>query len=244
MKYSFWNTNRKNLDNVICDIVTEFSCDVISIAEYGGNIKELIVQLNKDKLTYYKVDDIANQRVMIITKYKTSQIEDLYDAGYFTIKRIPHDALGMHIIAFVHLPSKLHVDDLTRFTTAQRLKSEIERIEEEQKCDRTIVIGDFNMNPYEAGMSGASALHCLSSREIVKKRHRTVLGKTHTMFYNPMWSFMGDVYLPDGSYFYDDSSQEVNYYWNIFDQVIIRPSLIEFFDPSTVKVLYKPVDII
>jgi len=112
------------------------------------------------------------------------------------------------------------------------LKNEIERIEFEHKCNNSIIIGDFNMNPYEPGMLGASALHSLSSRNIVKKQKRILHGKEYNMFYNPMWSLLGDINLPDGTYFYDDSSQEVNLYWNIFDQVLIRPSLIELFNST------------
>lgn len=241
MKYLFWNTYKKNLDSVIYDIVTEYPCDVISIAEYNGNIRELIFQLNRTGVSYYKVNDIGNERITIITKFKPLQIEDIYDVGYFTIKKCPHDTLGTHIIAFVHFPSQGHTNNVTppNYRIAQRLKSEIERVEKEQKCDKTIIIGDFNMNPYEAGMMAASALHCLSSREIVKMQHRVVLGEAHSMFYNPMWNLMGDIDLPNGTYFYDASSQEVNYYWNFFDQVVLRPSLIEFFDPSKVKLIYK-----
>ena len=239
MKYLFWNTYKKNLDSVICNIVSEFSCDIICIAEYGGIINELIMQLNKDRLVYFKIQGLENDRIKIFTKFKPTQIENVYDAGYFTIKKIPHEILGMQIMVFVHLPSKLYVDDLTRFTVAQSLKNEVDRVEKDFKCNNTIIVGDFNMNPYDLGMSGASALNCISSREVAKMNRRMVFGKEHTMFYNPMWGFLGDLNAPNGSYFYNDSSQEVNYYWNVFDQVIIRPSLIDFFNPSTIKLLQK-----
>ncbi len=239
MKYLFWNTYKKNLDSAICDIVSELSCDIISIAEYGGSINELIIKLNKNELVYYKVEGIDNEKINIITKYKPSQIDNIYDAGHFTIKRIPHENLGMIIMVFVHLPSKLHDSDFTRFNIAQRIKNEVERVEFELKCDKTIIVGDFNMNPYDIGMSGASALHCSSSREVARMHHRTVFGKEYSMFYNPMWGFLGDLVTPDGSYFYNDSSEELNYFWNIFDQVIIRPSLIDFFNPATIKMIQK-----
>ena len=44
------------------------------------------------------------------------------------------------------------------------------------------------------------------------------------MFYNPMWNLLGDFQQPYGTYYYSGSNP-VNTYWNIYDQVIIRPAL-------------------
>lgn len=41
-----------------------------------------------------------------------------------------------------------------------------------------------------------------------------------------------------GSYYYD-SSQQVNYLWNVFDQVLLRPELAERFDPNGLSIVTK-----
>ena len=46
------------------------------------------------------------------------------------------------------------------------------------------------------------------------------------MFYNPMWNLMGDFDGSPGSHFYDKTDY-VNYYWHIFDQVVLRKPLID-----------------
>jgi hypothetical protein len=52
-----------------------------------------------------------------------------------------------------------------------------------------------------------------------------------------MWSHFGDAQgKTAGSYFYN-SAQPVNYYWNVFDQVLLRPALAERFDPNTVNIV-------
>lgn len=56
------------------------------------------------------------------------------------------------------------------------------------------------------------------------------------MFYNPMWSFLGDDRKPYGTYYYGGSGID-NTYWHIYDQVIIRPALRERFVDNNLKIL-------
>jgi hypothetical protein len=43
-----------------------------------------------------------------------------------------------------------------------------------------------------------------------------------------MWATFGDRdSSPPGTYYYN-SGAEVNYFWNVFDQVLLRPSLINY----------------
>ncbi|OLP16885.1 hypothetical protein BST81_19475 [Leptolyngbya sp. 'hensonii'] len=52
-----------------------------------------------------------------------------------------------------------------------------------------------------------------------------------------MWSQMGDESPgPSGTYYYDKSG-DVCYFWNMFDQVMLRPTLLDRFPQEGVKVL-------
>jgi hypothetical protein len=54
-----------------------------------------------------------------------------------------------------------------------------------------------------------------------------------------MWSLFGDAnILTSGSYFYD-SGKHVNYYWHIFDQVLLRPWLAERFARPSLEIVTK-----
>ena len=62
------------------------------------------------------------------------------------------------------------------------------------------------------------------------------------MFYNPMWGRFGDESVgPPGTYYYS-SSDNLSYFWNIFDQVLIRPVLMPFFNEERMKVLTRVGD--
>ncbi len=57
------------------------------------------------------------------------------------------------------------------------------------------------------------------------------------MFYNPMWGLFGDnTPGPAGSYYYRSSTQRV-FFWNIFDQVLVRPELVPSFNVGSLAIL-------
>ena len=60
-------------------------------------------------------------------------------------------------------------------------------LEQEQQAGhpRTVLVGDFNMNPFESGMVGAAALHSAMSRQVWSRGSRTVKGHEYPFFYNP-----------------------------------------------------------
>jgi len=64
-----------------------------------------------------------------------------------------------------------------------------------------------------------------------------VRGRQYQFFYNPMWGHFGEHgQKPPGTY-YRNSGEQVNYYWNMFDQVLVRPSLLDMFPPDGVEIV-------
>jgi hypothetical protein len=54
-----------------------------------------------------------------------------------------------------------------------------------------------------------------------------------------MWAHFGDRREgPPGTYYYE-RSELVNYYWNTFDQVMVRPDLVDRFDREGVRIMTK-----
>jgi len=92
------------------------------------------------------------------------------------------------------------------------------------------------MNPFENGVVNSGGLHGVMNRSIAARNTRIVNSKTYTFFYNPMWNFFGDMKSPPGTYYYYKSEPKV-YFWNIFDQVLIRPELLSRFDTNDLQIL-------
>jgi endonuclease/exonuclease/phosphatase family metal-dependent hydrolase len=119
-----------------------------------------------------------------------------------------------------------------------RLAGYIRHAEHKVGHARTVVIGDFNMNPFEAGVVGSEGLHAVMDRRIAATSSRKVQGETRDYFYNPMWANFGDAgSTPPGTYFYDASGREVNYFWNMFDQILVRPALLPCLSTDSVSVV-------
>lgn len=105
--------------------------------------------------------------------------------------------------------------------------------------DRTLVIGDFNLMPFDEAIVKARGFHAVMDRQVARVGARTVKFNQYPLFYNPMWGMMGDLSEhPSGTYYFHKAGQ-VNYYWHMYDQVLLRPSIVELFDPKNLRVLVK-----
>jgi hypothetical protein len=64
------------------------------------------------------------------------------------------------------------------------------------------------------------------TRALAARERRTVRGHDYRMLYNPMWGLFGDRPSagPPGTY-YRSSTGTVNYFWNMYDQVLLRPAV-------------------
>jgi hypothetical protein len=93
------------------------------------------------------------------------------------------------------------------------------------------------MNPFESGLVSANGLNAVMDRSVAARGERTVQGTVHPFFYNPMWSRFGDGSPgPSGTY-YRDSGEHVTFFWNMFDQVLLRPELLARFRSEDLEIL-------
>ncbi|QYK63069.1 hypothetical protein [Paenibacillus sp. S25] len=238
MNILFWNVGKLEIDNssIIEDLLISSNCDIASFAEYRGDYKTLLRNLSEKGQNYYHVPIIGCERINIFTKILPEKVKPLSETNYFTLKQFPHPKLVNLTIAFVRFPSKLYSDDFDYLEESRLFRLQIEQDEEHLNNENTIVIGDFNMNPFEKGMLAASAFHAVPTIFEAKKGKRLIKGREYKMFYNPMWNFFGDLYGHQGTYYYSQA-KHFNVNWNILDQVIIRPVLLEYLDLSKIQII-------
>jgi hypothetical protein len=98
------------------------------------------------------------------------------------------------------------------------------------------------MNPFDKGLVSADGLNAVSSRQVASRGSRQVRSRQYPFFLNPMWAHFGERSgHPPGSYYYD-RAELVNYYWNIFDQVLVRPDIMDRCAGEGIKILTKAGD--
>ena len=238
MKVLFWNAGKEKVDDLLVPLAVSGSFDLLILAEYEASKNDFLNQVNLEENIFEEIPQIGCNRIRIYIRVGVARHEHGPESSYFTSKKLTlSDHFSMLLVA-VHLPSKLHQSEQTQLLEATEFKREIEEAERVLDTDNTFVVGDFNMNPFEAGMVGASAFHSIPCEKTASSVSRVVKEREHKFFYNPMWNLFGDSDNNPGSYFHRSSEQTV-FFWNILDQVILRPNLSPFFVKSSLQVLQE-----
>lgn len=233
MKYLFWNTHKnKGINSTLCDLIIENCISVVVLAEYSADIDDLIDLLRSCGASMQQVPTVGCDRIHILGETGL-HIEPQLQTDRSSIQVIKENT----ILCCVHLNSQIYSDNINRREIdIERIIGDILRLETELSTKNTIIVGDFNINPYDESCVSARYFHSVPIFEETTRESRTIAGKEFYMFYNPMWNFLGDFNEPYGTY-YHNSSDTVNPYWNVYDQVIIRPALRKQFVATSLKII-------
>ncbi len=237
--FLFWNLKEKPLQAIIARLTLRYEVDVLMLAEYDDNIPldNLIRMLNKPGENYDYVPRKSCQRIEIFTRFPEEFMPPIYEEDKFTIRHLKLPGLTDILLAVSHLSSKLYADEYDQFKECENLAQKIRNAEAKIGHAKTVLVGDLNMNPFESGVVNASALHAVMSRQLAKRHGRIVQGQQYPFFYNPMWSLFGDSTPgPPGTYYYSGTKQKA-FFWHMFDQVLIRPELLDRFDNQDLEIL-------
>jgi len=235
--FLFWNLNKKPLKEEIIQLCHYHEVDILILAESDLPESDLLDELNRDLTSEFNLPFNLSPKLSFFIRFPLDCFEPVLDEGGIAIRMLsPPIGLDILIIA-VHLPSKLHYKEVDQVFECTRLIKTIEEAEHKVGHRRTVVVGDFNMNPFEVGFISSDGLHAVMDKRIAKKISRKVQGEKRNFFYNPMWGRLGDTsFGPPGTFFYNDSSH-VCYFWNTFDQVILRPQILPYFKESSLEIL-------
>lgn len=234
MRLLFWNTARLNNAELLGTLAREHNLDLLVLAEPGTSLPNLLTELNREQKTLFFPDTNPglSDRLQIFYRYEPAAVRLVEDAFDVAIREIAPPLRPSVLLIAAHLSSKLFQKSEDQLMSTPRLSRIIEKSEETVGHNRTLMVGDFNMDPFEAGMVGAEGLHAVMDRRIALRNSRSVRSERYRFFYNPMWTLLGDrADHPTGSYYYDSGSH-VNYFWHIFDQVLLRPELLAGFTPE------------
>lgn len=238
LNFLFWNTNRKPLIKEIANIAKYNNIDVILLAEHNLNDVDLLLELNSESVEYSLPNPIfQNSRIKIFTKFSNEFIIPVKDdsENRYTCFKIKKSSFQEILVFGVHLPDRKNSTPASISAYGRRLATKVKEIEKRQNLNNTIVVGDFNMNPSDESLIGAGDFHAIMDCEIAKKVSRVVSNTEYDYFYNPMWSLYGDIgNNVAGSYYYNKEGLVSNH-WNVFDQVLFRPSLIDNFEKDSLK---------
>lgn len=239
LRIAFWNVH----NNTQCAALLAALCDVHDVAiafvaEYGSDAQRFSRAFND--ASPCRFESITNNCERVVTLSRLSQpshIVTILDTRYFTTVRVTAPAMESILATGVHLPSALYADEATREYECIDLARQLAAVEDREGHARSVVIGDFNLDPYHNGLVAHGAMHAISSRAIAAKQSRVHLERQSLFYYNPMWSHLGDyVGSSHGTYYYRGSGVRVPY-WHAYDQALLRPSLSKHFVVGDLQVI-------
>jgi Endonuclease/Exonuclease/phosphatase family len=234
----FWNIGQCEVAEIIGSLCHEYRVDVLLLAEAVSRGVDVLQYLNTgDSATFWELSTSCPSRVRLFTRYPQSSISPVFDDGRVSIRNL-HPPVGAEVlIVAAHLPSKLRSDAHDQYYRIRRLREDIEDAEQLVGHRNSIVIGDLNANPFEDPMIAADGLHGVMDKKVARRTPRTVQGRSWDFFYNPMWSRLGDESKgPPGTYYYARGDL-VSYFWNTFDQVLLRPSLLPYYNEESLTII-------
>ena len=208
-------------------MASSFAVDVVILVEPTKNDEPTHVTLTP--LGFRLVSDPLS-RIRIFSRVADAKFTTSLDDARWQILAVQFPKREPVLLVVAHLPSKTNANDYDQLNAAIELSNDI-RAQESARChDRTILVGDLNMNPFEPGITMTQGLNATSTQQVAERETRTVQRREYPMFYNPMWGTFGDrTPGPPGTY-YRSAGQAINYHWNVYDQLLLRPSVMAMLE--------------
>ncbi|MGF2768591.1 endonuclease/exonuclease/phosphatase family protein [Bacillus cereus] len=235
IKLFFWNLKGKDLSSAVLDIINTINNpDLLIFSETTKETrKALQAALSSLKYVSRTQVDSGKVRVAVFDKLDKATVIEKREEQLFTslVYQLGEEKF---LVAGVHLYSPVSMPSLPdRFLSAHSQAKKIKRIEKKFGIDKTIIMGDFNFNPFERPMVSSEsfqAIHCKRTSLI-----KVLKGAKH-YFFNPSWRALGNDSMdgtPPGTHHYVPKNKEsLVFHWNMYDQVLIRPKLFSEYTDS------------
>ncbi len=240
VSFLFWNI-RKALGTRFYESLGRLArqdIDVFLFAEPPPVDDRLLTAMNGEGHRHFSRIVGGNRRLMLFARVPNSTWSNRYTdrtSNRITAHELTIDGhLSILLIgAHLHSPNNLSLAD--RAEWVRQLMPEIREVESDVGHSRTVLVGDLNMNPFDAGLIETSAFHALMSRALVDTVRRMKSRRSYLPFYNPMWSLLGDQRIglfdqqsrPAGTFFHENYQALSGHFWQMFDQVLLRPELMD-----------------
>lgn len=222
----FWNTNKKKLLDPLTQLWQSTKADVLILVENTATDQEIENTFRSQGIAIAAVPGV-NQRFSVFLGNGSISLQETYSSERISIRRLEAFSEQFHL-GIVHGVDKQNHDEHSQLLYAKLLSDQLRTEAERSKNEKTILIGDFNLNPFDAAMHKAGCFNADMTKKGSTARKKS--GVVYQVFYNPMWSLLGDESPgPPGTYFHESGSKGLRG-WNMLDQVIISRSAVAWFN--------------
>lgn len=213
-------------------VILENNVDVLALAEAEKlDINSLINSLKLHGYRWKTVEVCPGPDIRLLAKREVSISVHIEDKRFSSYKLFSGQT--MYLLHVVHLHSSLHLAESARYDKILNVSRVLKKIEDDlfrNEEYKSMIVGDFNLQPYSRGVSGIYGFNATMSACKAMKKSRIVDGETKYFYFNPVWKLMGDNRNVQGTYYNNNDQQGKSIFWYSFDQLLIRPYFIEKFN--------------
>lgn len=213
-------------------MIVENEADIVAIVETENLDVQGIIHSLKLQSQDWQVSEICPEAdIKVLTRSNVHISVHREDKNFATYKIFEGEEV--FLLHVVHFPSPLRLEECARDMRAINISQVLRKMEEDifQKTDyKSIIVGDFNLQPYSQGISSVHGFNATMSISKAKKVFRKVGGEQKRFYFNPTWKLMGDNRNVQGTYYNNSDQQDKSIFWYSFDEILIRPYFIDRFN--------------
>lgn len=155
LRFLFWNLKGKRLAALAAQVATDRDIDVVVLAEVAETTHEILGALNRHaSRPFHHAHPDECDKVKMFARFDRRLVRPLSDTSRATLRELRLPGRESVIVGGVHLASKLFTTEIEQAQRSTDLVREIALQEGKAGHTRTVIVGDFNMNPFELGMGG------------------------------------------------------------------------------------------
>lgn len=156
IKYLFWNIYKKNLVGPVIQVILENNVDIVALAEAENlDISSLINALYLHGCQWKAVEVCPGPEIRLLAKKEVHISAHIEEKRYSSYKLFSGEA--MYLLHVVHLHSPTNLEKSARYDKILSVSRILRKIEDDlyrnEEC-KSMIVGDFNLQPDSRGVSG------------------------------------------------------------------------------------------
>lgn len=173
----FWNVNNRDLTDAVCALAVSTAADVLILNENTVPSSATLHALQRSvSADFYYPTFISEKRFHCFCRNASLDVSEIHEGFRTSVRkfRLGHQRI---LLVLVHGLDVRNYDSNKRLLFTAKLADEIKFIKEDKKNNKLVLLGDFNMNPYDDGMNEAEGLNAMMTKACAEKRTRGISQK-------------------------------------------------------------------
>ena len=223
MRILFWNLKGNSNEGLLSKLLQENAVDIAIFAEYQGTSFNKVSEALDQEYVQYDGYGACEKITLVCKKAISTTVKR--EQNRYTLYSCLIDNRTYNIVG-IHLPAPPYADSNDRKSVIRDLVQDICEQERMLKNRRTIVIGDFNCNPFDEELLQKDAFNAVLFKSIINYQETIRYNeKERRRFYNHAINYISEETKTYGSLYYSSGSAPI--YWNSFDQILVRKELMD-----------------